>query len=313
MSSLSFKIYQEILVYKRKNNTFPSFNYLEKLFNLTRQDLIKHLKELEKEGYLLKQHNKYVVKEKNKKENNINFIFIFKVFILIIGIISTFMSIYYTYIWFLVFLNPVFSILLSISMVGFSVISFESILLFYNRRNYFLIVFFSFLWLVVIIFSMTSTLAGQYNKILENQSKNVDLNNDSLIMIIENIDYQITELQTEKNNKRVERGKLMEFLGNIKDFEDQNYKDLNYRIYLKNNDLKSIDEKLTILNNKKIKLLEENKIDFGKKQELDFYQWLSNILKVEKFVLQFFLSLFPALFIDIISSISFGLIMFLKN
>ena len=86
-----------------------------------------------------------------------------RILMAIIGIGAVILSIYYTYVWLAEFLNMFLALLLSTIMIAFSVMAFEVMVIFWQNKQRGVIPLFCLLWLVVLIFSMISTIAGQYN------------------------------------------------------------------------------------------------------------------------------------------------------
>jgi len=325
------KLYRYIKLYYKKYKDFPSFNNMRKHLDVQRYKLIELLRNLEHRNLIIRKVSHYYLpemlqeKDNDVKEIKINkkktkkiqlnkAILIFKIFCAIIGFITFYISIIYSYKWFRNLLNIPNSILFSFAIVGFLIISFELIIYFVNNKKYIISSLFIFLWIITTLFSMSSTLAGQQKEMLKTKIKNYDIEANNKLIILNEIDKQINETETEIKAKRIERTKLLQFLNSIDNYEEnkKQYKDINYRIYLKNKDLKEMSIKLTELKNKKISMLNKG-LNLDKKEEVDFFKWLETIFKIKDYIFQFWLYLFPAIFIDLICPICFSIVFFLRG
>lgn len=254
-------------------------------------------------------HNYKQKNEKPKlKKYTINAISVLKAILCIIGVLATYMSIYYSNLYLQQYLNKVNAFILSTTMVIYAVVSFEFIVYFYLQKFYKLLAMFSLLWLVCVLFSMVSTVAGQYNarmsKILENKQQEKQLLLDNSKITEYNNQKELLEKELDKYN--IESDRLTNLLNQFTSTEitSQAYRDINYSKII--NDRKR-QEVLTELKNLQKPEISANVI------VLDFYQWLSKIINKPDYLIQFLLSLFPAIFIDLIAPISISTAIFLKR
>ena len=335
MTNEAKNVYRCIKEYYQKFRVFPRFEHITLHTGFEKATIIDLLRELEEFGYVVRNYSQYKVNidvlekkqiedEKRKEEDLlkkdpikriyktfIDTTKLFKIMNLFIGLLSLILSIYFTYIWFIEFLNPFISGFLAVSMVGFSIISFEMLILFFQSKNYMGFIAFLLLWIIVVIFSITSTIAGQYNHFLKIEKKEVKIDQNGL-KIYESLELQINQVNEELSSRKQEREKLKEFMNSITDFEDKNYKNINYQISVKNKLISNLSEKLTNLQNEKTELLKNNDKMFIEKQ-FNFFEWISSVLKVKKSTVQFWLNLFPAVFVDISAPICLAVAIFLKK
>ncbi len=280
------KIKELIMNYYNHYNKTPSVGWLMKKTNLTKEEVKDIFLELEKEKFLIKnqKNHKYLYQNQNNK-NNIKFeqdkflILFIKIVMLIVGTICTFISSYYTFLWLKDFLINIYAFLLSFAIVSFSVFIFETIIILRkNKQKIYYVLF--ILWLIVVVFSMVSTIAGQYNMRVEKWNKIVEQESNNIEIEIEN---KIEELEKQK------------------DFINSQIKEKNNEKEIYFNLLKQFDDL-------------ENQISVYKtKRNKDFYSWIGSVFKIDSEVFEFWFSLFPALFIDIISPIAFAIFMFLNK
>jgi hypothetical protein len=254
-------------------------------------------------------------KEKVKKELKIPIIFnnwinVLRIILIFIGTGAVYMSVFYSYRWLIDFLIPVRALLLSAILVCFAVAAFELIIFFKQQNKKILIGVFSFLWIIVTIFSMVSTVAGQYNARIEkmntqySQETDIENNNRNYQNYIEQKkDYQESLLMAQKEANQYQE-MLLTYDTQEKIEENKKfYATLQWR-YQKS--LKEIRRLKWWLK----RLRSDKKFNKIKKHAPDFYVWLSQIWNFRPEMIQFWMSMFPALFIDIIASLSFAVVMF---
>ena len=256
-------------------------------------------------------------KEKFNTEIDSSWVFVIKVSLIFIGVGATFMSINYSYLWLEDFMQWYLAALLSTIMVLFAVISFELIFLvaakIHAKWKFVPMAFLAALWIIVTSFSIVSTVAGQYDaRLLEAQEKRkeialsgVDLDKANLIR--EKIAKERTEL--EKVEREIGRlsGMLDEYktADSIRESKDL-YEDLKWDREEKEKERKAIAKRLE----KEQEALAE--IGIPEKNELDFYSWVAGLFDLSPDSVQLWLSLFPAIFIDLIAPFSLLAAIFIK-
>lgn len=309
--------------YKKKKDLFPTFEIMQKAINVTKEDLISLLRELENKKiigrnvsqYFYNYENPAEKKLKNKllqnREVNRTLIKInpYKIIVGITGTITTIISTYFTKIWFDNFLNPVLSSMISISLILFSIIALQTINKFQNEKKYLTMLTFIILWIMVLFFSMISTIAGQLNleqvkltkiniqneRHYKNKEKHELLKEEKNMLILD-----ISSIQKERKY-------LVDALSKISILDKKElYNDINYRIYLKNKKLEDLQKKLNFINKKEDEII--NTYQINKKINDNIYTWISNFMGINPKIIQFILYLIPALFIDLISPIMFLLL-----
>lgn len=220
-----------------------------------------------------------------------------RVIFFIVSVACIYMSIYYSRLWLLDFLDPFKATILSMVMVFYLVFAPEGAQVFYKNNKKILGGFIIFTGIIVMVFSMVSTVAGQYNT----RTKDIIVSGEST----KNIRLEMLMEKKEQVKKSLD---LLE-----KDFtltqkqmdsiqpEDKKYDQLFWKNYRIKNDIKKQQEEYQ----KTIKEIEgflSTEPDVIEKQERkDFYFFIWSITGLNKSALEFWLSLFPALFIDIIA------------
>lgn len=320
--------------YHNKYNCFPIKKYMCEMLKIDNTQLSMLLYELEKEEIIKKYNNKYflnkkseIKKEEDKLEKQVNKnintkiifnpIFLIKILMVIISISATIISIYYSWFWLSNYLNMFFSILLACTMIIYDVIAVQFLI--FVKSNI-LKSFIIFTVGVVILFSMVSTIAGQYNSRIINAEKeieeSIEITHDRLIY--ENMKIQEKELINEIEIKIQERISFQKILASIDTVEKRKedspvFWDAKNNLKIIEDNLKENRKKLEDIRLKINEYLSTTK-EVGaieKEENKSFYVWVSSIFGVSIDIIEFWLSLFPALFIDIIAP--FGLMLALRN
>lgn len=223
---------------------------------------------------------------------------VFMVFSLITSLACAVVSVLYSYAWLVQILNVWIAALLSVALVGSGIMFFEGIFILWNRFKPFSFAF-AFLWLVTTLFSMSATLAGQFDSFEEN--RNLTLNpklieyrqlekaNALLLNDIQNLESEIRTLSQ-----------------TVRDSGDTN---LFRVIDVRRRELSRTQVKWN-QNNKQINemLVEGLEIDTRK----NFFELAAQIAKLDEFIFYAIMAFYPALFIDLVAPIGFTLFMFLK-
>ena len=248
---------------------------------------------------------------------------------LILGIGSIIISIYYNTLLALQFLPGVLAVIAGCIFVLFSVIAFEAMLLFLSYKlkqwkRVFVIAGFLILWLTAAVYSMTSTVNGRYERYMQNtqlqSSDNRTINAGRLKWA--NIQERKTILTQRIIEKRKQISQLYGILAGVKDLTDREkhgtiFSDTQWRISLSEKELDRYNNDLLKVQDEEANELKLNPestdadIEAGKYN--DFYEWLGTIFNISKEKIHFFLSLFPAFFFDVISPVAIACFLFLKR
>jgi hypothetical protein len=315
---------------------FPKISWLAERIELTEYSTVKLLRHLVDIGYLSRNYNQYTIRTdkpetKQMGRNRITDfqysntpIVIIRIIMAIVGTGATFMSIYYTNKWLADFLPAALSLLLSTIMILFSISAFETIVIFVRRRAYYIIAVFSILWLIVLTFSMVSTIAGQYNSRIDSVILWTEENSDTIHqkLILDSYNSSEAEILLRIDDKRKELNSLQIILSEFDTLEERKE---DWRFYWStknqmddvNSHLEKLREELNAERRRKVELL-ESQTEAGLVNETtievkSFYAWLSEIVRGNPQMIEFWLSVFPAVFIDLISPLALAVAMFLKR
>jgi len=326
--------------YYENQKEMPKFNSITKKIGVTRYELTRMLRILEHDGFLVRNYNQYALPSSNGQKKKITMksiiehkndfiIIVLRVLMIIIGIGAIILSTYYTSIWLFSFLPSNLAILLSFIMVSFSVAAFEVIIFLRKNRQWILIAVFSVIWLIVTCFSMMSTIAGQYNARIIDEKEDITEKSEEIHSnsILESYIEEEEEIETYLLQKKDRVAYLVDFITsfnlellkekNSKRIYDESVKELHRienEIRLLRNDLEDKKERRRVyLNEQKeegiVVVAEEEK----EKRNISFYKWIGAVFAVDVMYIEFWLSVFPAVFIDIIAPLAVAVGMFLKR
>jgi hypothetical protein len=240
-----------------------------------------------------------------KRFQNIESFSILRWVMLLVGIISAGLLIYYISIYAKENLSNILAYIRSIVIVTFSFTSFQAIIILFkqvkNIIGYIGIILLCIFWLLVVTFSMISTIAGQFQLFSGKQD----------VIAVSSTEYNDTTIREKEllNNRNIILNQINPYLKQLNTVDDKQLADIQYRITLYNRAIQKIDDELKIIRDKKVQLSNGKVIE----QNNSFYSWLSGILKISSNSLQLFLYILPALFLDLIGPISFSIFLFLRR
>lgn len=327
------------------HKSIPKFKLIKNKFDLSIYKINKLMDVLANTGFLIKKYNHYYLNEKSnghkkkfsfkeikekvtEKKNDIVLV-VLRFLMIIIGLGAIILSIYYTSIWLFSFLPGGLAILLSSIMVAFSVAAFECIIIFKENNQRILIVIFSAIWLIVLCFSMTSTVAGQYNARMKTEisnfsKKSEEIHSSSVLKSYINDEEEIQK-QMDQKNKRLDylNGFIISFtIEMLKEKENKRlYNQAADELHRLENELRILRDNLEAKRQRRRDYLEDQKesgvnvvaAEAEEKASASFYVWLAGIFSIDAVLIEFWLSVFPAVFIDIIAPLAVAVGMFLKR
>lgn len=219
--------------------------------------------------------------------------------------------------------------LLSGIMVGFNIMAFELILLFGNGQattHWFrwpAAFAFFLLWIVVGGFSITATIAGQYNQHATSTTKTAMDSGSPKVLAI-----KYTNILTRKRlyEKQIKDAQTQNDILNKKQNEIKNdpkqailFQQNSWSITANNTQIatattqytKVVDEETAMLNeHPEVSAMAQTEIGT---EVPDFYGFLARVFGATRDVVQFWVSLFPAVFVDVIAPIAAAAALFLRG
>lgn len=318
----------------RLKNKLIKFSVVANQFNIDKETAIQVYRILVKEGFLVKNKTRYKIEETKKVSDILRKQFfdiplvLIKIIMFFIGIGAAYLSIWYTGKWLLEFLNPFLAYMLSTILVLFSIIVFEVIIILWKNRQIITIFILGILWIIVLLFSMVSTIAGQYNQRIINENENL-AETASNILDKKGYDLLLEEEEEIKNSiedKKTELKPFQDIMSNFQTIEDREknmwlYWDTYEKIKKINTDIEKLREELKkkrdeIKRYYKEKEDEQEIVGATKETQIEnksFYEWIAEVMKAEVRFIEFWMSVFPAIFIDIIAPLALAISMFLKR
>lgn len=252
-------------------------------------------------------------------------VLVIRALMVVIGLGAAVMSTYYTTFWLMEFLPTVLAVILGSIMVFFSVIAFETILIFAQNRQWPAVVAFILIWVVVAAFSIVSTIAGQYNQhqraLVRTSVENVETTTSRLQL--QSIREQRAELVTRAESKRNQIASLNKILASVSDIEQRaqfgrSWADTQAQITAAERALTGLQKEIDATRADERELLAAAPTALAAdplsvSAAPDFYTWLAGVLRISRDLSQFWLSLFPAIFIDVIAPAALAVSMFLAR
>jgi hypothetical protein len=252
-------------------------------------------------------------------------VLVIRALMVVIGLGAAVMSTYYTTFWLMEFLPTVLAVVLGSIMVFFSVIAFETILIFAQNRQWPAAVTFVLIWVVVAAFSIVSTVAGQYNQhqraLVRTSVENVETTTSRLQL--QTLREQRAEILGRAESKREQIASLNKILASVSDIEKRaqfgrSWADTQVQIAAAEKVLTGLQKEIDATRAAERELLAKAPAALAAdplsvSAAPDFYTWLAGVLRISRDLSQFWLSLFPAIFIDVIAPAALAVSMFLAR
>jgi hypothetical protein len=250
---------------------------------------------------------------------------ILRVVLAVIAVGAVCMSVYYTSNWLLDYLPPFLAIVLSSIMVTFSCMAFEIIILLKKNRQYLMMSMFVVLWVIVIFFSMASTIAGQYNQRIRNDTAKIESGSDVTQLRME---YDIYLDQEARINKQIEdktasRATYQKILDGFDTIEKRKkdkpiFDDVTSRIVAADKEIIRLQLELAKVQDKKLEYLGKTTGAGAVKETVveipSFYGWINSIFpNLSPVMIEFWMGVFPAIFIDLIAPFSLAISLFVRR
>lgn len=228
-------------------------------------------------------------------------------FLILLSAMAFTLSVYFTGLWFSGRFHIIISGLISLTMVMvmFMVIS-PQVLRFVNSWFVKAIVILSFC--IALLFSMGSTIAGQYQKTTER----IEMEPDKSFIFnqLTNNEQEVQELIEDAQRDKEVHQETIRNLSTTEEARKENWQSIaTERKYIA-----SFDERIDSLR-EELKSVRNDQVDNGIIEEKrDFYIFIAELMKIEdKSLVEFVISALPAVFIDIISALCLNLALFIKK
>ena len=314
--------------YVSKYSMMPTVKYISTHLNISAQTATKLRDEALSSGIVKKSGvGKYYVAEpaKFKKESipmlktNDYIITFLRISMLLVGLGAAGYSVYFTGIFLFETFNNIWgAMFFSFILVVFSVGAFEAIIIFKSNKQYGLIFIFSFVWLLATVFSMGSTVIGQYNARAENFNREIEAtktNTQEKLTFEILLEEEKTLILSIAERKQVYMD-LQSLFGTLTKEEKKNwfYWDTYNKMIAEEKKISELSDNLDQIRKDKKEFLAAGKtIEETEQKEVNFYTWIESVLGWKADIVAFVLSIFPAVFIDIIAPLALAVSMFLRR
>lgn len=224
--------------------------------------------------------------------------------LLIISVLTFILSVYFTSLWFQTMFSFFISGAISVSMVSYMVLSPQAALFVKGFVKAPLWATFA----IALVFSMGSTVAGQYNKLTENVDVEV-VNDRAYLELLERQEHDlVSRIEEEVTQQRAYQDSV-ERLSATEESRIANSGYIRTERNMFNTLAASINGNRERLAEVRAKIEAEllSGTSATVEQRADFFSWMAGIFNVERSMMEFMIAAFPAVFIDIIAALSLNI------
>ena len=241
-----------------------------------------------------------------------------------VGTGAAILSFYFTFTWLADTLPKYIAALVSGIMIGFSSMAFQVIILFVTKQvvtkwyRFLIAAGFLVLWVIVVSFSMLSTVAVQYDEYMKNvvveaeTLKDISVGRTEWALLQE--EKRITETQLE--DKRMAYPYYLE-TSKTQQTGSKVWNDNQWRITLNQREIDKLVEQLKKVQENEKRMLKElpeaTVADNTTGRINNFFTWVSTTFNFNQNIFRFLITSFPAVFIDLIAPIALSIAFFLKK
>lgn len=241
----------------------------------------------------------------------------------VVGVGTSGLSCRYTAIWFAETLSVPLAVLFSALMVLFALAAVQTIVLLARTYRWWaspLIAVLALLWAATTGFSMSSTVIGQYNTRMHSAAEAIEAGAEegAQVALYESLKTEERELTEALASAVSDREQIQQMLA-VFDYERRKsegryYEDLQWRLSVANRAVAEREERLQALRERLRSALTSGVVSTTQRtREIrDFYLWAAGLFGVSRDALQFAVSVFPAVFIDIMAPLGISIAFFLR-
>lgn len=205
--------------------------------------------------------------------------------------------------------------------VAFSVIAFEVVIVFFQRKQRGIAAIFVIAWLAIWIFTLLACLSGFYSFYSSVLSKQVEVSAPEQVnrRQLDLIHEREAELQTniaEKRTQIIDLQRLVDQMSaTIEDRQKyaQEYADAQARLLAREQTLSRMQDDLQAARNEEGTLLTVAPTIVAEKRGANFYAWLGAVTRLRADTLELLVSLLPALLIDLMAAGGLAIALFLEG
>lgn len=282
--------------FKDTHGRLPSQVELSRELKLSANHALQALIQYTKEGGLTEKKEKEAVIRKDRT------VVLLKVFLVLLSTMAFILSVYFTGLWFYGKFSLFISGLISLTMVMFMVIAPQT-LRFVENKLIKVVVVFSFT--VAMVFSMGSTVAGQYRAITDKMETQPD--SSFVFKQLSSSEEELVELIEEaKADKEVHQTSI-NLLSSTEDSRLKNWQSISTeRKYIE-----AFDNRIDELRTELAEVRGQQMVTGTVTEKRDFYYFISSLTGADQTIVEFIISALPAVFIDVVSALCLNLALFI--
>jgi hypothetical protein len=238
------------------------------------------------------------------------------------GIGASIVSGYFTIMRLGEFMPRILATLLGTFLVAFAVIAFETVLVFVQRRGFFIAVLFIVLWGLVAAFTLTATVAGFYSYYAAVRVDRARAGSGEEVHRVElqRVRANIGQFVQRLEDQRRQLGPLQAIVADSSSSVERRseygrvYYDAQNRILAVQREMDRLQGALDVERTKEAGILAEAPAAAveASRPSQDFYDWTGTLLGVKPATMELVSAIFPSVFIDLISSIGLAVALFLS-
>jgi hypothetical protein len=238
------------------------------------------------------------------------------------GVGASIVSGYFTILRLGEFMPRMLATLLGTFLVAFAVIAFETVLVFVQRKGYFIAVLFVALWAIVATFTLTATVAGFYSYYAAVRVDRARAGSGEEVHRIElqSVRSNTADLARRLEDQRRQLGPLQAIVEDVSTNAERRseygrvYYDAQNRILAVQREMDRLQAALDVERKKEAGILAEAPAAAveASRPSQDFYDWTGTLLGVRPATMELVSAIFPSVFIDLISSIGLAVALFLS-
>ena len=243
----------------------------------------------------------------------------------VIGLGAIGVSIYYTSVWLLEYIPPFLAIFLASIMVVFSTMAFEVVILVFRARQWLMGLGFTILFITVLAFSMMSTIAGQYNQRVKSENITVVAESETTQaragydLLVKQEGQISAQIQAQQSMRVVYQRLFDSYDTERKEADPKGFADTKAQLDKIDRALGTLNTQLLAKQAAEAKYLAEAKgpgaIEETKVNTASFFVWVASLFKnkIQGDMLQFYFSVFPAVFVDLIAPFALAFALFQRK
>lgn len=205
------------------------------------------------------------------------------------------------------------AIALSSFMSMFMLSAFSAMVVFWHRKQYMVASGIGVLFIIVTLYSMSSTSIAMYNSakesfVVKSTVERVDNNNQ---MVYNQYQDQENNINALIEAKQVTLARYNKLIAPFTDITSKDYKNLSWNISQAEAYIATRTAELNAIATKKLSVIDS--FDDTEVIAEDFYQMIQRVFGIQASLVQFLLSIMVAVFVDAISPIGGAIALFLKK